>query len=174
MTPPAQVTHINQNKAVKYRGVEKGIGLVKTDMEEKMKGIPTVTSNSPVLYREILPSFEKGEQRSYSADSPLDDFQDQVPFSIDPTLLKSFVGFQSFSKGSCLSNSSASLLKSRQSKVHIGIGKYHFSFLFHHTLYSAMPMAISYPMPDAGRPTPLSNPLGFSLIKSALASSFKE
>jgi len=88
--------------------VEKGIGLAKTDMEEKMKGILMLTSNSPVLYREILPFLEKGGQRSYSADSLSDDFQDQVPFPIDPTLPKSLVGFQSFSKESCLSNSSAS------------------------------------------------------------------
>jgi hypothetical protein len=108
MTPPTQVTYINQNKAVKYRGVEKGSDLAKTDMEKKMKGIPMVTTNSPALYREILPSFEKGGQRFYSADWLLDDFQAQVPFSIDPTLIKSLVGFQSFSKKSGLSNSSAS------------------------------------------------------------------
>jgi len=41
--------------------VEKGKGLIKTDMEEKMKGMQMITSNSHVLYREILPFFEKGE-----------------------------------------------------------------------------------------------------------------
>jgi hypothetical protein len=92
------VTGINQGRTFKYRGVVKGIGLVKTDMEEKMEGIPMVTSKSPALYPEILPFFETRRERSYSCDSLLDDFQAQVPFPIDPILLKSFVGFQSFSK----------------------------------------------------------------------------
>jgi hypothetical protein len=40
--------------------VEKGSGFAKTDMEEKIKGIQMLVPNSPVLYREILPFFEKG------------------------------------------------------------------------------------------------------------------
>ena len=93
-----RVTNMNQKDGtVKCNGVEKRIGLAEPDMEEKMKGIPMVTSNSPFLCYETLRSFEKRSQRSFSIPSPSCRFQTQTPFSIDSACLKTFVGSQSSS-----------------------------------------------------------------------------
>jgi hypothetical protein len=89
---------VNQKDGtVKYDGVEKRIGLAEPDMEEKMKGIPMGTSNSPVLCYETLFSFEKRSQRSLSISSVSCGFQTQTPLPIDSTGLKTFVGSQSSS-----------------------------------------------------------------------------
>jgi hypothetical protein len=86
-----------KDRTVKYDGVEKRIGLAEPDMEEKMKGIPMVTSNSPVLCYETLPFLGKRSQRSFSISSVSGGFQTQTPFPIDSTGLKTFVGSQSSS-----------------------------------------------------------------------------
>ncbi len=106
---------------IKCNGVEKRIGLAEPDMEEKMKGILMVTSNSPVLCYETLRSFEKRSQRSFSIPSLSCRFQTQTPFSIDSTCSKTFVGSQSSSIQSSLSNSFVSLHTARRHKTeHIG------------------------------------------------------
>jgi hypothetical protein len=64
-----------KDRAVKYDGVEKRIGLAEPDMEAKMKGIPKVTSHSPLLCYETLPFGGKRSQRSFSVSSVSGGFQ---------------------------------------------------------------------------------------------------
>jgi hypothetical protein len=87
----------SRNGTVKYDGVEERIGLAEPDMEEGLKGILMVASNSPVLCYETLPFFGKRSQRSFSISSVSGGFQTQTPFPIDSTGLKTFVGSQSSS-----------------------------------------------------------------------------
>mgnify|MGYP001038285780 CR=1 FL=1 len=146
-------------------------GLPTAGREERMNGIPMKTSNSPVLSYEILRSFEKRSQRSFSISSLSCMFQTQTPFSIDSTYLKTFVGSQSSSIVSSLSNSFVSLLPAcQQITGHIGTDKILSFPLFHYTFYPSMTVFIPNDIPDVGGPVAQINPSTFPGLNPGVCS----
>jgi hypothetical protein len=112
----------SRNGTVKYDGVEERIGLAEPDMEEGLKGILMVASNSPVLSYETLPFFGKRSQRAFSISSIPGGLQTQTSCPTDSTKLQTFVGSQSSSIESSSSNSFAFLhTVCWQMAGHIGI-----------------------------------------------------